>query len=221
MRDEHPDRYLVPAAEGHGEFRDRGSKFVARLAHVRDEAAALEVVQQQAVLHSKCNHHCYAYRLGEGQDRYRANDDGEPSGTAGKPILGQIDKANLSDAIVVVSRYYGGTKLGTSGLIQAYREAARQAVEAAPTRYQALVAQIQLAFGYEMMTPVLSALSQMDLEMAGQDFGASATVTLELPRSQAPTILRRLKAKVAGVYEEEVGDDFEVPGLRVVEGLGD
>jgi putative IMPACT (imprinted ancient) family translation regulator len=88
-----PDQYLIPAGPAAGEFRDRGSKFVAVLRHVRTEAEAQAAVEEQRKAHPKCNHHCYAYRLGPGQDRYRANDDGEPSGTAGKPILGQIDKA--------------------------------------------------------------------------------------------------------------------------------
>ena len=99
--DSESDKYQIPAAESQGEFRDRGSKFVARLVPVRTEAEALAIVAEQAATHSKCNHHCYAYRLGETPDRWRANDDGEPSGTAGKPILGQIDNSSLGRGISV------------------------------------------------------------------------------------------------------------------------
>ena len=211
---------MVPASESAGEFRDRGSKFVARLAPVRTEAEALAIVAEQAATHSKCNHHCYAYRLGETSDRWRANDDGEPSGTAGKPILGQIDKIGLSDVIIVVSRYYGGTKLGTSGLINAYREGAREALEVVETTYQFLTTMVELRFGYELMTPVMSALSSLGLEMAGQDFGAAAVVRLELPRSEAAATVRALKAAVGGVYLEEVDADFEVEGLTISKGAG-
>ncbi len=210
------DHYAIPITPAAGEFRDRGSKFVAALEHVRTEEEALAVVEREAKTHFKCNHHCYAYRLGPGRDRWRANDDGEPSGTAGKPILGQIDRAELSDIVIVVSRYWGGTKLGTSGLINAYREAAREALEVVETGLQALTTRIKLSFGYGMMTPVMSALSQLGLEMAEQDFAETATVILELPRSTVPATLRELRAAVAGVYLEEVDEEFEVEGLEIV-----
>jgi len=209
------DYYQIPARASEGEFRDRGSKFVAALRHVRNEDAALAVVEEQRKLHNKCNHHCYAYRLGPGQDRYRANDDGEPSGTAGKPILGQIDKAAWSDVIIVVSRYFGGTKLGTSGLINAYREAARLAIETGAVTLQPLTKVVELRFGYALMTPVMSALSKLALEMAEQDFGETAIVRLELPQSKVSETIRQLKAAIAGVYLEEVDEEFTVTGLAI------
>lgn len=210
-----PDFYTIPARASEGEFRDRGSKFVAALRRVRTEEEALAVVEEQAKLHFKCNHHCYAYRLGPGQDRWRANDDGEPSGTAGKPIMGQIDKAGWSDVVIVVSRYWGGTKLGASGLINAYREAARLAIEAGESTLQPLTKTVVLRFGYELMSPVMSALSALELEMAEQDFGATAVVKLELPRSTVPGTVRALKAAIAGVYVEEVDEEFSVSGLEL------
>lgn len=209
------DFYPIPARPSEGEFRDRGSKFVAALRHVRTEAEALAVVEEQAKLHFKCNHHCYAYRLGPGQDRWRANDDGEPPGTAGKPIMGQIDKAEWSDVVIVVSRYWGGTKLGASGLINAYREAARLAIEAGESTLQPLTKTVILRFGYELMSPVMSALSSLELEMAEQDFGATAVVTLALPRSTVADTVRALKAAIGGVYLEEVDEEFNVAGLTV------
>ncbi|TXF91501.1 YigZ family protein [Neolewinella aurantiaca] len=212
---ESPDFYTIPARASEGEFRDRGSKFVAALRHVRNEEEALAVVEEQAKLHFKCNHHCYAYRLGPGQDRWRANDDGEPSGTAGKPIMGQIDKAGWSDVVIVVSRYWGGTKLGASGLINAYREAARLAIEAGESTLQPLTTEVVLRFGYELMSPVMSALSSLELEMAEQDFGASAVVKLDLPRSTVPSTVRALKASIGGVYLEEVDEEYEVEGLEL------
>ncbi|MEL7160141.1 MAG: YigZ family protein [Bacteroidota bacterium] len=210
-----PDQYRIPAGPSQGEFRDRGSKFVATLYHVRDEAAALAAVETQRKAHPKCNHHCYAYRLGAGQDRYRANDDGEPSGTAGKPILGQIDKAELSDVIIIVSRYFGGTKLGTSGLINAYREAAALAIASGTVTFQPLTKTVELRFGYELMTPVMSALSKLALEMTEQDFADTARVRLELPRSTVPATVRELRAAIAGVYLEEVDEEFKIPGLEL------
>ena len=209
------DRYRIPAGPGAGEFKDRGSKFVARLAHVRTDEEALSVVAEEQQTHHKCNHHCYAYRLGQGNDRWRANDDGEPSGTAGRPILGQIDKAGWSDVVIVVSRYFGGTKLGASGLINAYREAARAAIADTQADWQPLLRRVRLSFGYELMSPVMSALSGLDLEMAEQQFGTTAIVCLDLPRSQVMATVRQLKANIAGVYLEEVDEEFEVAGLRI------
>lgn len=209
------DFYVIPAGSSDGEFRDRGSKFLAVLRHVRTEEEALAVQEECRKAHPKCNHHCYAYRIGPGQDRWRANDDGEPSGTAGKPILGQIDKAGLSDVMIVVSRYFGGTKLGTSGLINAYREAALAAIEAGATTVQPLTKEVVLRFGYELMSPVMSALSSLGLEMAEQDFGATAVVRLALPRSTVPATVRELKAAIGGVYLEEVDEKFTVEGLEI------
>ncbi|WP_116125250.1 IMPACT family protein [Lewinella sp. IMCC34183] len=209
------DTYRVPAGPAAGEFRERGSKFVAALYPVLSEEEALAAVDAERLAHPKCNHHCYAYRLGIGDDRWRANDDGEPSGTAGKPILGQIDKAGLSDVVIVVSRYYGGTKLGTSGLINAYREAARQALDSVATADRVLTARVYLSFGYALMSPVMGALSQLGLEMANQDFAETAHVTLELPRSTVAPTVRELQAAIAGVYLEEVDADFTVAGLTI------
>ncbi len=188
---------------------------MAVLQPVRSEGESLAAVESQRLAHPKCNHHCYAYRLGPGTDRWRANDDGEPGGTAGKPILGQIDKAGLSDAIVIGSRYFGGTKLGTSGLINAYREAARLAIGQAVIAERILTTSIQLEFGYELMTPVMSALSQLQLEMADQDFQERAVVYLEIPTSLVTSTLRDLKAAIAGVYVEEVGEEFSIEGLTI------
>ena len=213
-----PDRYFVPAGPSAGEFRDRGSKFLAALTPVRSAEAALEAVTEQRTLHPKCNHHCYAYRVGEGADAWRANDDGEPSGTAGKPILAQIDKAGLSDVVVVVSRYFGGTKLGTSGLVNAYREAAARALAQVSVTERVITVPVRLRFGYALMSPVMSALSSLSLEMAASDFGVTAEVDLLLPRSEAEATLRLLKAAVAQVYLEEVDDDFVVPGLDIRRG---
>ena len=210
------DRYQVPTRPSAGEFRDRGSKFVAHLGPVRTEAEALAVVDDQRRAHPKCNHHCYAYRLGPGTDRWRTNDDGEPSSTAGKPILGQIDKVGLSDVVIVVSRYFGGTKLGTSGLINAYREAAHSAIRNTDSTTRILTDEVILQFGYELMTPVMSALSQLELPLADQHFGTRAEVRLALPRSTTAATLRTLKATVAGVYREEVDENFSVPGLTII-----
>ena len=116
------DHYKTVAGPAHGEYKDRGSKFLAYAFPVYAEEewqARLEEVRRE---HPKARHHCYAYRLGLDGNNFRANDDGEPSGTAGRPILGQIDSFELVNILVIVVRYFGGTLLGASGLINAYRQ---------------------------------------------------------------------------------------------------
>ncbi|MEM8583083.1 MAG: YigZ family protein [Bacteroidota bacterium] len=201
---------------GEAIFRDRGSKFLGFAIPVRSEEAVMEALDDIRKLHSKCNHHCYAYRLGEGQDRYRANDDGEPSGSAGRPILGQIDSRELSDVLVVVARYFGGTKLGVPGLINAYKTAASAALDVGHIDFRKLVTPVDITFGYELMSPVMNALNRLDLNMVEQDFSETARILIELPRSQAADLLRKFKAYVAGVYLEEVDDDFTIDNLQII-----
>ncbi|MEO0626808.1 MAG: YigZ family protein [Bacteroidota bacterium] len=209
------DQYRVLTSPGEAIFRDRGSKFLGFAIPVRSEEAVMQALDDIRKLHPKCNHHCYAYRLGEGQDRYRANDDGEPGGSAGRPILGQIDSRGLSDVLVVVARYFGGTKLGVPGLINAYKTAAAEALDTGQSDYRKLVTPVVLTFGYELMSPVMNALNRLELDMVEQDFGETATISIALPRSQTSDLLRRLKAYVAGVYLEEVDEEFEVEGLDI------
>jgi len=116
------DQYQTIFESSIGEFKDRGSKFIAYAYPVYTEKDWQKHLEEVKKLHFKARHHCYAYRLGLDGNQFRANDDGEPSGTAGRPILGQIDSFGLTNVFVVVVRYFGGTKLGTSGLINAYRE---------------------------------------------------------------------------------------------------
>ena len=167
------DTYQIIDSVGSGEFRDRGSKFIGFAHPVRSEEGALEIVEDYKKLHHKARHWCYAYRIGADQNRFRANDDGEPSGTGGRPILGQIDKLGVSDTVVVVVRYYGGTKLGTSGLFNAYREGAALALAGAAVRDRVLTHRIEVGFTYALMGKVMNALNGLGLEMLSQDFNAN------------------------------------------------
>lgn len=209
------DTYQIIDSIGTGEFRDRSSKFLGFAHPVRSESAALEVVEDYKKLHHKARHWCYAYRIGPDQNRFRANDDGEPSGTGGRPILGQIDKLGVSDTVVVVVRYYGGVKLGTSGLINAYREGAALALAEANVRDRVLTHQIEIEFTYELMGKVMNALNSLELQMLSQDFDANPSLTIEVPRSEAAPTVKELMARIGEVYLEEVDEEFTVEGLRI------
>lgn len=209
------DTYQIIDSIGTGEFRDRSSKFLGFAHPVRSEAAALEIVEDYKKLHHKARHWCYAYRLGADQNRFRANDDGEPSGTAGRPILGQIDKLGVSDTVVVVVRYYGGVKLGTSGLINAYREGAALALAEANVSERVLTHHIEIGFTYDLMGKVMNALSGLGLEMLSQSFDANPSLVVEVPRSETAPTMKELMARIGEVYLEEVTEDFTVTGLEI------
>lgn len=130
---EETDHYLTLLAPSTGEYKEKGSKFLAYAYNIDHEDSLQEIIGMLRSEHIKARHFCYAYRIGTDNNRFRANDDGEPSGTAGKPILSQIISFGLSNTIVVVVRYFGGTKLGASGLVHAYKEAAREALAIAET----------------------------------------------------------------------------------------
>lgn len=209
------DTYQTISGMASGEFRDRGSKFIAYAypAYNEDEwKAALEEVRK---LHPKARHHCYAYRLGLDQNNFRANDDGEPSGTAGRPILGQIDSFGLTYVIVIVIRYFGGTLLGTSGLINAYRESTALALREADIIERTVEEIYRLSFEYGLMGNVMSSIEHLQLNMIDQNFDTSATIDLAIRRSEATPTLLRLKAAIGNLYLEEVDEKTEVEGLGI------
>jgi len=154
------DVYLSVADESQGMYREKASKFIAFAMPVSTEDEVKEKLESLRKSYYDANHHCYAYRLGHENPVYRANDDGEPSGSAGKPIYGQILSTRLSDVLVVVVRYFGGTKLGIPGLIHAYRTAAREALNHANIIEKTICVNCRVYFGYESMNQVMRILKE-------------------------------------------------------------
>jgi uncharacterized YigZ family protein len=153
-----------------GEYKEKGSKFLAYAYFVSDEIEIKEKLDLLKKEHFKATHHCYAYRLGIDGKNYRANDDGEPSGTAGRPILGQIDSFGLTNVLIVVVRYYGGTKLGTSGLINAYREAARAALSNAEKIEKIIESQLECSLAYIRMNDFMLFLKQHEIGVKSTEY---------------------------------------------------
>ena len=170
------DTYLSIPAPADGLFKDRGSRFIALARPVNDEEEAQALLEAARKEYHDARHHCLAYRIGLDGGVWRASDDGEPSGSAGRPILGQIDSRNLSDVAVVVVRYFGGIKLGVPGLIRAYREATADALDKAGTVEKIAGSWVRLEFGYMSMNQVMKILKDMDLPQRGQDFGQRCTL---------------------------------------------
>ena len=187
------DTYQTIAAPSNGEFKEKGSKFIAFAYFVSDEIEIKEKLDLLKKEHFKATHHCYAYRLGTDGKNYRANDDGEPSGTAGRPILGQIDSFGLTNLLIVVVRYYGGTKLGTSGLINAYREAAKLALENSIKIEKIIESQIDFSVPYLKMNEVMQFLKQYEIELITNDYSDES---IHFRVSVRNKLLESLKEKI-------------------------
>ncbi|MBN1598221.1 MAG: YigZ family protein [Bacteroidales bacterium] len=179
------DTYKTIKEPGFGEFKDRGSKFLAFAYPVQTEKEIKELLGELKKKHHSARHHCYAFRIGAEEFYYRTNDDGEPSGTAGKPIYGQILSFDLTNILIVVVRYFGGTLLGTSGLINAYRSAAKVCLEHATVVDQVINENITIKFQYASMNSVMRIIKEESAEILSQDFSDTCTISLGIPKSKA------------------------------------
>lgn len=209
------DSYRTIAAASTGEFKDRGSKFIAYAWPVRTEQEALAHLDFLRKEHFKARHHCFAWRFGPDGSRFRANDDGEPSGTAGRPILGQIDSFSMTYVMVVVVRYFGGTLLGTSGLIHAYREAAAEALRHAEVLECLVKDFFLLDFDYALMPDVMNGLKKLDIEVLRQTFEDRGQIEIGIRQSETAATLLRLKAQLWKVSEEEAAGVDWPSGLKM------
>lgn len=162
------DTYLTLKEDSEGFYKEKGSKFLAFAYPIQDDESVKEKIAALKKKYYDARHHCYAYILGEGGDNYRANDDGEPGHSAGDPILGQIKSNNLTNTLIVVVRYFGGTKLGVSGLINAYRTAAAGAIENNEIVEKLILDEIVIQFGYPQMNHVMKIIKDHDLIVSSQ-----------------------------------------------------
>ena len=209
------DIYQTIAAPAEGFIKDRGSKFHAYAFPVLNAAHIEEALAGLRKTHSKARHHCYAYRLGTDGNTFRANDDGEPSGTAGKPILGQIDSFNITDVLIVIVRYFGGTLLGTGGLIQAYKSGAEDALKNASIIEKTLANHFQLHFDYSLMAPIMNAVKRQKIDIIKQSFNDTAFITIGIPKSKSEQQLMQLKAYILGVSLDQVDKETKIGGLKI------
>lgn len=177
---------------GEGYYTEKRSKFLAFAHHVTTVEEIREILAQYRKKFYDARHVCYAYMLGAERTEFRANDDGEPSSTAGKPILGQINSNELTDILVVVVRYYGGVNLGTGGLIVAYREAAADAIAHAEVVVQQVEEIITYSFSYPMMNDVMRIVKEMAPRILSQTYDNTCEITLSIRKSEADTLRNRL-----------------------------
>ena len=182
------DTYKTVIRPAEGYITEKKSKFISHIFPVKNADEVKEILEGQRKKYYDARHVCWAYMLGWERNEFRSNDDGEPSGTAGRPILGQINSAELTDVLITVVRYFGGTLLGTSGLIKAYKEAAADAVANAEIVEKTVDDIIEIAFDYTLLNEVMRVLKQFDTVRWTQDFTDSCRMRLEIRRSLAPQL---------------------------------
>ncbi|MFN8209378.1 MAG: YigZ family protein [Bacteroidales bacterium] len=198
------DTYKTILKRSTAVFRDRGSRFIAIADTVTSQEEVKEILEEHRKNYHDARHHCYAWMLGHERNQWRSNDDGEPSGTAGKPILGQINSAGLTNILVVVIRYFGGTLLGTSGLINAYRTAAGDAIANAEITTLTVKNTYLLSFPYAAMNDVMKIIKDEELEQWDQDFSLECRMKVAVRLSASERVISRLSL-VEDVRADHIG----------------
>jgi len=186
------DTYRTIISASHGIYKEKGSRFVSLAAPVSDLEEVKTIIDKIRKENHDARHHCYAYMIGNERTVWRVNDDGEPSGTAGRPILGQINSFGLTNIIIVVSRYFGGTLLGVSGLINAYRSAAASAIQNAELTEKTVKEYYEIFYPYISMNEVMKILKEEDVGQTGQSFDLECRILINFRVSAKDKILNRL-----------------------------
>ena len=197
------DTYASIASRSDGLFKDNGSRFIAQAWPVESEERVKEIVDGLKKEYHDARHHCYAYRIGLDGSTWRANDDGEPSGSAGRPILGQIDSAGLSDILVVVVRYFGGIKLGIPGLIRAYKTSTADALANAEVVEKVAGKDFLVSFPYLSMNAVMKVAKDLSLPQRDQSFAADCSMVLRVRLSLEGSFRERITG-IEGLTCEEL-----------------
>ena len=204
------DTYLTIEAPGEGIYKEKMSRFLSFAVPVVSVDEALAYVEQYRKEYYDARHVCWAYMIGADRKCFRSNDNGEPSGTAGKPILGQINSANLTDILIVVVRYFGGIKLGTGGLIVAYRTAASEAIAACNIVERLIEDCVKIHFEYPLMNEVIRIVKEEQAAVVAQSFEMDCEMTLRLRRMAMPRLRERLEnLRGVAILPDDDGSDMD------------
>ncbi len=187
------DSYLTVSKASQSIFRDKGSKFLAFVFPIKSEEEIKTILNDLKKEHPQANHHCYAWRLGADKQRYRVNDDGEPAGTAGKPIYSQIQSNDLTNVLMVVVRYFGGTLLGVSGLINAYKTAASEALSNTSIEEEFICFRYTIQFPMEDTSDVMRLLKQLDCKIEHQAYTHQSIITFSIKKQFENNLLEGQK----------------------------
>lgn len=187
------ESYNTIGQTSEAEFKDRGSKFIANAFPVSSVDAFKKHLEEIKKLHGKATHHCFAYRIGADKSLFRVSDDGEPSGTAGKPILGQIDSKDLTNTLVIVTRYFGGSLLGVPGLINAYKMAASMALQIIPVVRKDIEIFYRLHFDYTKLNEIMRVVKQRNARIISQELQLFPEIVLAIPLKVAEITINDLR----------------------------
>ena len=196
------DSYHTLAGPAEAIYKEKSSKFLAYAYPVESEEEIRTLLDALRKKYYDATHHCYAWRLGPHGEAFRANDDGEPSGTAGKPILGQLLSNDITDCLVVVVRYFGGTKLGVPGLIAAYRESAAEAIAAAEIVELTVDRTVRVDFPYVAMNAIMRVVKEQQPRIEEQTFDNLCTLRLSIRESRAAELIEKLRKAGGSVRDE-------------------
>ncbi|MCD4769579.1 MAG: YigZ family protein [Bacteroidales bacterium] len=186
------DEYKTLKVRSTGIFRDRGSKFIAIASPAGSVDEAMNIIDDIKKEYRDARHHCYAYKIGKDEERWRVNDDGEPAGSAGKPIMGQIRSFDITNIVIVVVRYFGGTLLGVGGLINAYKSAAKEALSSGQLVIKTLKVQYLLEFPYSGMNSVMKLIKEKKLEQYYQQFELDCKIKVRFRKDFEEKVLKAL-----------------------------
>lgn len=197
------DTYKTIKSPAEGVYKEKGSRFVSKAIPITDQEEIKSIIEKIRKEHHEARHHCFAYMIGHERNIWRVNDDGEPSGTAGRPILGQINSNGLTNILIVVSRYFGGTLLGVSGLINAYRTSAASALENAEMIEKTLQDYFEITYPYLYMNDVMKILKEENIGQSGQFFDLSCKILINFRVSAREKIVARL-SRIEGLQYKYV-----------------
>ncbi|WP_255504485.1 YigZ family protein [Mesonia sp. HuA40] len=186
-------------------YKEKGSKFYGYAFPVQNEAQIQEILTDLKTRHHKARHWCYAWQLGIRYENYRANDDGEPNNSAGMPIYGQLQAFNVTQVLVVVVRYFGGTKLGVGGLISAYKTSAQMALEASKIIKKTIKTSFQINFEYPLMNQVMRILKEEQIEPLTQEFLIACKITFSVRKTESEKVFEKFN-KVYGVKIKKINE---------------
>jgi len=198
-----------------GEYKEKGSKFHAFAFPVTSRLQVKEYLEMLGKTHQKSRHVCFAYRIGAAGSDFRQSDDGEPSGTAGRPILGQIDSFELTNVLIAVVRYFGGTKLGVSGLIHAYKSAAQAALEKAEILEKSVEVKVSIEFEYEHTGAIMRTLEAFLLQPEALQYMETTRLKVLVPHKDLSVFVKSAKANVSGRSAGDIMNETEIDGLKI------
>ena len=202
-------KYKVISAASEGLYKEKGSKFICYLRPSNSREMANQVLSDIKTLHPKGRHHCYAFIIGKSYELEISNDDGEPSGSAGKPILGQLKSFGITNCIAIVVRYFGGTKLGIPGLINAYKTSTKEAIEQTTIIEKTICQHLHIQTDYGQMGQLLNAIKRLDLNILEKNFDNDVNLVLELAIDSIDEDFRKLKAALLGLDHKEYDGSFD------------